>query len=75
MAREFKNDTEKFSYAMGINMASHLMQLPIALDKEIIIEAVSSLLRGQQPEMSQEDYQKTMQKFQKTMQEQAAAEQ
>ncbi len=74
MAREFKNDTEKFSYALAMNMSAHLLKMPIDLDREIIIEAVTALLRGNQPEMSQEDYQQTMQKFQATMEEKANAE-
>ena len=74
MAREFKNDTEKFSYALAMNMSAHLLKMPIDLDREIIIEAVTSLLRGNQPDMSQEDYQQTMQKFQATMEEKANAE-
>ena len=74
MAREFKNDTEKFSYALAMNMSAHLLKMPIELDREIIIEAVTSLLRGNQPDMSQEDYQQTMQKFQATMEEKAKAE-
>ena len=74
MAREFKNDTEKFSYALAMNMSAHLLKMPIELDREIIIEAVTALLRGNQPDMSQEDYQQTMQKFQATMEEKANAE-
>ena len=74
MAREFKNDTEKFSYALAMNMSAHLLKMPIDLDREIVIEAVTALLRGNQPEMSQEDYQQTMQKFQATMEEKANAE-
>ena len=74
MAREFKNDTEKFSYALAMNMSAHLLKMSIDLDREIIIEAVTSLLRGNQPDMSQEDYQQTMQKFQATMEEKANAE-
>ena len=74
MAREFKNDTEKFSYALAMNMSAHLLKMPINLDREIVIEAVTALLRGNQPEMSQEDYQQTMQKFQATMEEKANVE-
>ena len=74
MAREFKNDTEKFSYALAMNMSAHLLKMPVELDREIIIEAVTALLRGNQPDMSQEDYQQTMQKFQATMEEKANAE-
>ena len=74
MAREFKNDTEKFSYALAMNMSAHLLKMPIELDREIIIEAVTALLRGNQPDMSQEEYQQTMQKFQATMEEKANAE-
>jgi FKBP-type peptidyl-prolyl cis-trans isomerase len=74
MAREFKNDTEKFSYALAMNMSAHLLKMPIDLDREIVIEAVTALLRGNQPEMTQEDYQQTMQKFQATMEEKANAE-
>ena len=74
MAREFKNDTEKFSYALAMNMSAHLLKMPINLDREIVIEAVTALLRGNQPEMSQEDYQQTMQKFQATMDEKANVE-
>lgn len=74
MAREFKNDAEKFGYGLAMNMAAHILKMPIELDKEVMIEAITSLLRGNQPEMSQEDYQKTMQQFQAAMEEKANAE-
>ena len=74
MAREFKNDTEKFSYALAMNMAAHILKMPIELDREIMIEAVTSLLRGNQPDMEQDEYQQTMQKFQAAMEEKANAE-
>ena len=57
-----------------MNMSAHLLKMPIELDREIIIDAVTALLRGNQPDMSQEDYQQTMQKFQATMEEKANAE-
>jgi len=72
MAVELKNDMEKISYALGMNISASVLQLPLKVNHELIIAAVTDLLRGGQPQLTQEEYQSAMQEFQKMLQQEAA---
>ncbi len=74
MAVELKTELDKFSYTLGMNISASVLQLPLDVDKEIVIACVTDLLRGGQPQIEQPEYHKIMQDFQKKLQE-AAAEQ
>ena len=75
MPSKFNSDKEKFSYALAMNAAAHLLQLPLELDHEIMIEALTTLLRGGSPVMSQEEYQAAIQSVQKVLEEKSRTEQ
>ena len=68
MAVELKNDQDKLSYTLGMNISLSILQLPLELNKEVVIACVADLLRGGQPQIEQQEYQKIMQNFQKQLQ-------
>lgn len=74
MANELTNDTQKLSYALGMNLAASVLQLPpdLNLDRKIIARAVDELLCGGQPQLPEDEYHRLMKSFQQTLQEKAA---
>ena len=64
-----ETEIEKFSYALGMNIAASVLQLPVEVNREIIIETVMELLRGGKPELAEKEYHEIMQAFQKKLQE------
>lgn len=75
MSSSFTTDKEKFSCALAINAAAHLLQLPLDLDREIMIDTFTKLLRGGSPAMSQEEYRAALQSVQKVLEEKSKAAQ
>ena len=70
------NDVEKMSYALGMNVAGNITELPIELDLKQVIAAISDAAEGKTPALEVAEYRKFMQSFQQKVQEagQAAAE-
>ncbi len=64
---EFKNDTERISYAMGMNMAEYMAHQPVPLDPALVLRGIAEMLSGK-PQLSQEEYQAAMQQLQQQMQ-------
>ena len=62
------NDIEKMSYALGMNVAGNISELPLEIDSASFVKAVETVLAGKEPELSQEEYAKNMQKFQQEVQ-------
>lgn len=69
MAVELNNETDKFSYTLGMNISASILQLPLEVNKEVVIACVTDLLRGGQPQIEEGEYHKIMQEFQKKLQE------
>lgn len=67
---EFKNDVEKVSYALGLNVAEYFRSLPYDVDFAFSAQALSDAAAGK-PAITQDEYHTIMQKFQKMMQEAA----
>ncbi len=63
------NDIEKMSYALGMNIAGNISELPLEIDKASLLRALDAVLAGQPAELPQEEYAKYMQKFQQEVQE------
>ena len=63
------NDIEKMSYALGMNIAGNITELPIELDFKQVIAAISDVSSGKAPALELEDYHKFMQSFQQKVQE------
>jgi len=68
MAVELKTDLDKISYGLGMNISASVLQLPLEVNREIVIAAVTELLRGGQPQLKQEEYQAIMHQFQQMLQ-------
>lgn len=75
MPSKFKSDKERFSCALAMNAAGHLLQLPLDLDREIMIDTLTTLLRGGAPALTQEEFHAAIQSIQKILEEKSRAEQ
>ncbi|MFA6714511.1 MAG: FKBP-type peptidyl-prolyl cis-trans isomerase [Victivallaceae bacterium] len=74
MAKAITTEQEKTSYALGINVAMSLKQIPVELDVEAVQQGLGDMLSGNKPVLEQEEYAAIMQAFQAKMQaEQKAA--
>ena len=62
------NDVEKMSYALGMNIAGNIAELPLEIDTASLVKALQTVLAQEKPELEQEDYAKYMQKFQQEVQ-------
>ena len=67
------NDIEKMSYALGMNVAGNITELPVKLDFTQVIAAISDVSSGKKPALELEEYHKFMQTFQQKVQEAARA--
>ncbi len=68
------NDKAKLSYAIGQNVAQNIKAQNIDLDPKVVGYAVASGLKGDKPELSQEEQQKAIQSLQQMAQAKAQAE-
>lgn len=68
------SDKAKLSYAVGQNIAQNIKGQNIDLDPKVVGYAVTTGLKGDKPEVSQEDQQKAIQNLQKQAQEKAMAD-
>lgn len=68
MAKTITTEQEKTSYAIGINVAMSLKQLPVKLDVEAVKRGLGDLLSGNKPVLDQEEYAAIMQAFQAKIQ-------
>ena len=64
-------DIEKMSYALGMNIAGNITELPIELDFKQVLAAISDVSSGKEPALEIEEYHKNMQSFQQKVQEAA----
>lgn len=67
MSIEFKTESDKISYALGMNIGESLVQLPAELNPEILTQAIKDLLAGNQPALPEKDYVAVMKAFQAKM--------
>ncbi|MBX3022171.1 MAG: FKBP-type peptidyl-prolyl cis-trans isomerase [Bdellovibrionales bacterium] len=68
------NDKAKLSYAVGQNIAQNIKAQNIDLDPKVVGYAVQQGLKGEKPEVSQEDQQKAIQNLQQQAQAKAMAD-
>ena len=60
---------EKMSYALGMNVAGNITELPIELDFKQLIAAINDVSSGKKPALELDEYHKFMQQFQQQVQE------
>ena len=64
---ELKNDIDRMSYALALNMATSIRHMPAELNYDIFGEAVKELLKGGEPAITQAEYREYMQKLQQKL--------
>jgi FKBP-type peptidyl-prolyl cis-trans isomerase FklB len=62
-------DMEKMSYALGMNVAGNITELPIELDFKQLIAAINDVSSGKKSALELDEYHKFMQQFQQQVQE------
>ena len=55
MAVNLQNDTEKMSYAMGLNVAEYIVHTPVDLSPELVLQGLGDALAGT-PAISSDEY-------------------
>ncbi|MBO4632993.1 MAG: FKBP-type peptidyl-prolyl cis-trans isomerase [Lentisphaeria bacterium] len=68
MTRNFQNDTEKMSYAMGLNVAEYVAHTPVDLVPELVQEGLRDALAGT-PAIPSEEYASAMRMLHSRIQE------
>lgn len=56
MSKELKTEAEKISYALGMNVAESLRELPIEIDIKVLNGSLADALSGTEPALSKEEY-------------------
>lgn len=69
MAVELKNDSDRLAYALALNFATSIQQLPVKVDLPLLGNAVAELLNGGELKMSNSEYGDQMRKLQQMLQE------
>lgn len=64
---QFADETDRMSYAMGMNMGEYLTRTPLALNRSAVLDGIRDFL-AKSPKLSQEEYVETMQRLQARMQ-------
>ena len=65
----FKNDMDKASYAIGLNIGQSMKQQGLDINLELMVRAMKDVFEGKDPLLSQEQIQEVMMNLQKTMME------
>ena len=73
MSDQFKNEIDRMSYAMGMNMGEYLTRTPLEINLDAAREGIADFI-SKAPKLSQEEYVAMMQLLQQKMQEAATAE-
>ena len=70
MTKEFANDLDRLSYALGMNMGEHVATLPMHVDPQMVLDGFTDFLTSK-PALSPDDYGKSMRELQQKLQEAA----
>lgn len=70
MAKEFANDLDRLSYALGMNMGEHVATLPMHVNPQMVLDGFTDFLTSK-PELTPDDYGKSMRELQQKLQEAA----
>ena len=68
MYSEQNNDAKRISYCLGLDVAARMMHMPFDFDKDAFLDAVGTMLNGKRPDITQEEFEKQMDKFSKILQ-------
>jgi FKBP-type peptidyl-prolyl cis-trans isomerase len=65
-------EMEKMSYALGMNLAGNLIELPLDIDFEQVTKAILDIKAGKEPAIAVDEYRKLMSSFQSKVQQAGA---
>ncbi len=68
MSDLLKNEIDQISYALAMNLAASVMQIPLELNKPLIAKTVEKLLNGARPELEPGVYRAALQNLQTKLQ-------
>jgi FKBP-type peptidyl-prolyl cis-trans isomerase len=68
MSIEFKTETDKISYALGMNVGESLVELPTELNPDMLAQGIRDILTKNPPALQKEEYVAVMKAFQATVQ-------
>ncbi len=71
---KIETDEQKYSYAIGFNFANNLKNQGLKVDVPALAQAVSHVLEGQEPVLTQAEMEEAMQKMYQAQQEQRQKE-
>ena len=69
MAVELKSDSDRLAYALAMNFATSISQLPVKIDLPFLGNAVADLLNGGEMQLSNAEYGDQMRKLQQMLHE------
>ena len=69
MAIELKSDSDRLAYALAMNFATSIQQLPVKVDLPLLGNAVAELLNGGELKLTKTEYAAEMRKLQQMLQE------
>ena len=69
MAIELKNDSDRLSYALAMNFAISIQQLPVKVDLPLLGNAVAEILNGEEFKLTKEEYAIQMRRMQELLHE------
>ena len=69
MSVELKTDADRLAYALALNFATSIRQLPIPVELPLLGDAVAELLHGAEVKMSHAEYGDQMRKLQQLLKE------
>ena len=64
---EIKNDLDRMSYALALNMATSIRHMPVELNWPLVGESIAELMNGAAPRLTQVEYREFMQKLQEKL--------
>ena len=67
MAVELKTDADRLAYALALNFATSIRQLPVPVELSLLGDAVAELLHGAEVKMSHTEYGEQMRKLQQLL--------
>ncbi len=63
-----KNDSDKTSYALGMDIGASFKRLPLEISLEAAIEGMCDVFNGEKPKISEQEFMALMQAFQQKLQ-------
>ena len=68
MTKKLETEKDKMSYAIGMDIAANIINMPFEFDKDALMTGFNDILDREAPQLPQEEFISLMQKFQEMMQ-------